>query len=60
MFATSSSTPDPLESLADLSLAAQQSPILSNNPSIDNLTKTVQQFYLLVHDVATEGPDLAR
>ncbi|KAJ9093153.1 hypothetical protein QFC20_007201 [Naganishia adeliensis] len=60
MFATSSSSPDPLETLANLALTAEQSPILSDNPSVDNITKIVQQFYLLVHDVATEGSDLAR
>lgn len=59
MFATSSSSPDPLKTLVDLSVAAQKSPVLEI-PGIDPIAKTVQRFYLLVHDVAKEGNDLAR
>lgn len=60
MFATSSSNLDPLGTLAELSLAARRSPILSENPRVDAIVKTVQHFYLLVHDIATEGTDIAR
>lgn len=60
MFATSSSNPDPLGTLANLSSTAKQSPILSNNSHVDNIVNVVQHFYLLVHDVVSEGPDLAR
>lgn len=60
VFATSSSSIDPLRALHDLSREAQESPVLANMASNHVVNRTVQRFYLLVHDVAREGPDLIR
>lgn len=60
MFATSSSSIDPLGALHDLSREAQESPVLANIATKHVVNRSVQRFYLLVHDVAREGPDLTR
>lgn len=60
MFATSSSSADPLGVLRDLSRDAQQSPVLSSISKDYADDRSVQRFYLLVHDTAREGPDLTR
>jgi hypothetical protein len=60
MFATSSSSSDPLAALNDLAQDAQHSPVLSNLSKEYAGDSRVQRFYLLVHDVAREGPDLTR
>jgi hypothetical protein len=60
MFASSSSSTDPLAVLHDLSRVAQHSPVLSNISKNYGGDRSAQRFYLLVHDVAREGPDLDR
>lgn len=58
ILAASSASADPIQDLRSLLDTASKSPVYSARPFMDDPNATVQRFWLLLHDISTNGSDL--